>query len=60
MFKNLLSYRSEKPNDDDDVVHIHQWLYFPKVELSYIDFLIIYENLRNFVENMTIFKNYHV
>ena len=31
-------YRRVKPNDDDDVVDIHQWSYFPKVELSYIGF----------------------
>ena len=32
-------YRRVKPNDDDDVVDIHQWSYFPKVELGYIGFL---------------------
>ena len=41
-------YRRVKPNDDDDVVDIHQWSYFPKVELSYIGFFIIYENSQNF------------
>ena len=53
-----MSYRGEKPNDDDDdVADIHQWLYFPKVELSYIGFFIIlYENSQNFLENMTICK----
>ena len=49
-------YRRVKPNDDDDVVDIHQWSYFPKVELSYIGFFIIYENSQNFLENKPICK----
>ena len=45
-----MSYRSEKPNDDDDddVADI-------QVEVRWF-FFIIYDNSRNFVENMTIFK----
>ena len=53
-------YRRVKPNDNDDVVDIHQWLYFPKVELSYIGFFFISGNSRNFLENMTICKKSHI
>ena len=47
-------YRRVKPNYDDDVVDIHQWSYFPKVELSYIGF---FDHIWKFTEFLRKYDN---